>query len=268
VELRGAVAIVTGGAAGLGEFIVRRLVAEGALVVAVDVDEGALAAREVGSEVAGVADRGGERAARELGSRVEFVRGDVRVGADVERVIAFAVERFGGLDVLVNNAGGVSRGAQWPDASSLEWRATLDLNLTGPMLATQLALEPMRARGGGAVVNIASSAGLGLAPYDSPEYGAAKAGLIRFTASVASLRESMGVRVNCIAPHWIGLERAHEELAAMSADERAAAPPFVDPEAIADAVVWLVRDESLAGRVVEMRGGSDRRLLGTGTEER
>jgi NAD(P)-dependent dehydrogenase (short-subunit alcohol dehydrogenase family) len=249
VELRGAVAIVTGGAAGLGEFVVRRLVGEGALVVALDVEEGALAAREPDS-------------------RGEFVRGDVRVGADVERAIAFAVERFGGLDVLVNNAGGVSRGAQWPDASSLEWRATLDLNLTGPMLATQLALEPMRARGGGAVVNIASSAGLGLAPYDSPEYGAAKAGLIRFTASVASLRESMGVRVNSIAPHWIGLERAHEELAAMSADERAAAPPFVDPEAIAEAVVWLVRDESLAGRVVEMRGGSDRRLLGTGAEER
>jgi NAD(P)-dependent dehydrogenase (short-subunit alcohol dehydrogenase family) len=241
VELRGAVAIVTGGAAGLGEFIVRRLVGEGALVVALDVEEGAWAARE--------------------DEPVAFVRGDVRVGADVERVIAFAVERFGGLDVLVNNAGGISRGAQWPDASALEWRATLDLNLTGPMLATQLALEPMRARGGGAVVNIASSAGLGLAPYDSPEYGAAKAGLIRFTASVASLRESMGVRVNCIAPHWIGLERAHEELAAMSDAERAAAPPFVEPSAIADAVVWLVRDESLAGRVVEMRGGSDRRLL-------
>jgi NAD(P)-dependent dehydrogenase (short-subunit alcohol dehydrogenase family) len=246
VELRGAVAIVTGGAAGLGEFIVRRLVAEGALVVAVDLDEGALAAREVGSSVA-------------------FVRGDVRVGADVEHVIAFAVERFGGLDVLVNNAGGVSRGAQWPDASALEWRATFDLNLTGPMLATQLALEPMRAQGGGAVVNIASSAGIEWTPYDSPEYGAAKAGLVRFTTCVGALP---GVRVNCIAPHWIGLERAHGELAAMSDTERATAPPFVEPEAIADAVVWLVRDESLSGQVVEMPGGSERRLLGTGNERR
>ncbi|HMI69355.1 MAG TPA: SDR family oxidoreductase [Solirubrobacteraceae bacterium] len=246
MELRGAVAIVTGGAAGLGEFIVRRLVGEGALVVALDVEEGALAAREVGSSVA-------------------FVRGDVRVGADVEHVIAFAVERFGGLDVLVNNAGGISRGAQWPDASSLEWRATLDLNLTGPMLATQLALEPMRARGGGAVVNIASSAGIEWTPYDSPEYGAAKAGLVRFTTCVGALP---GVRVNCIAPHWIGLERAHGELAAMSDTERATAPPFVEPEAIADAVVWLVRDESLSGQVVEMPGGSERRLLGTGNERR
>lgn len=104
--------------------------------------------------------------------------------------------------------------------------------------------------------------------YDSPEYGAAKAGLIRVTASVVGLRESVGVRVNCVAPHWIGLERAHAELAAMSPDERAAAPPFVDPEEIAEVVVWLVRDDSLAGRVVEMRGGSDRRLLETGNEER
>jgi NAD(P)-dependent dehydrogenase (short-subunit alcohol dehydrogenase family) len=248
VELRGAVAIVTGGAAGLGLFVVRRLASDGASVVAMDLDEGALATRE--------------------GESVAFVRGDARVGADLERVVAFAVERFGGLDVLVNNAGGVSRGAQWPSASALEWGATISLNLVGPMLATQLALEPMRARGGGAVVNIASSAGLGLEPYDSPEYGAAKAGLIRFTSSVASLRDEFGVRVNCIAPHWIGLERAHAELAAMSPSQRAAAPPFVEPSAIADAVVWLVRDESLAGRVVEMRGGSDRRLLETGSEER
>jgi NAD(P)-dependent dehydrogenase (short-subunit alcohol dehydrogenase family) len=248
VDLAGRVAIVTGGAAGLGLFVVRRLVQEGTSVVALDVDEGALAARE--------------------DEPVAFVRGDVRVGADLERVVAFAVERFGGLDVLVNNAGGVSRGEQWPLASALEWRATLELNLGGPMLATQLALEPMRARGGGAVVNIASSAGIEWTPYDSPEYGAAKAGLVRFTTSVASLRESIGVRVNCIAPHWIGLERAHEELAAMSPAERAAAPPLVEPSAIAEAVVWLVRDESLSGQVVEMPGGSERRLLGTGNEGR
>jgi NAD(P)-dependent dehydrogenase (short-subunit alcohol dehydrogenase family) len=207
----------------------------------------------------------GAWAAREEGSPVAWVRADVRVGADVERVVAFAVDRFGGLDILVNNAGGVSRGEQWPSASGLEWRATLELNLVAPMLLTQLALEPMRARGGGAVVNIASSAGIEWTPYDSPEYGAAKAGLVRFTTCVGALP---GVRVNCIVPGWIGLERAHDELAAMSDAERAAAPPFVDPSAIADAVVWLVRDESLSGCVVELPGGSERRMLGAGNEER
>jgi NAD(P)-dependent dehydrogenase (short-subunit alcohol dehydrogenase family) len=232
VELRGAVALVTGGAAGLGRVIVGRLVAGGAEVVVADVEEGG----------------------------PTFVRCDVRVAGDVERAIDVACARHGGLDLLVNNAGGVGA-ANYPEASADSWRAILDLNLTGPMLATQLALEPMRARGGGAVVNIASSAGLGLAPYDSPEYGAAKAGLIRLTSTLASLHERMNVRVNCIAPHWIGLERAHAELAAMSPAERAAAPPFVDPEKIAETVVDLACDESLAGRVVEMRGGQPGRML-------
>lgn len=206
----------------------------------------------------------GSSAGREEDSRVAFLRCDVRVAADAERLVGFAVSSFGSLDLVVNNAGGVSRGAQWPEASPSEWGATLDLNLRGPMLLTQLALEPMRERGGGAVVNIASAAGLGWDPYDSPEYEAAKAGLIRFTASVAGLAEAMGVRVNCIAPHWIGLERAHAELAAMSPADRARAPAFVEPEAVADAVVWLAGSASLAGVVVEMPGGSERRVLGTG----
>jgi NAD(P)-dependent dehydrogenase (short-subunit alcohol dehydrogenase family) len=232
VELRGAVALVTGGAAGLGLVIASRLSSAGATVVIADIEEGGH----------------------------ESVRCDVRVPADVERTIDAVCSRYGGLDVLINNAGGVGS-ADFPEASADSWRAILDLNLTGPMLATQLALEPMRARGGGAVVNVASSAGLGLAPYDSPEYGAAKAGLIRFTSTLAELRETANVRVNCVVPDWIGLDRAHEELAAMSPADRAAAPPFVDPSAIADVVADLACDESLAGRVVVMRGGEPAQLL-------
>jgi NAD(P)-dependent dehydrogenase (short-subunit alcohol dehydrogenase family) len=245
VELAGRVAVVTGGAGGLGSYVVSALEDAGASVVVADVEPGALAAREDGSTA--------------------FCRTDIRVAADVERMVAFAVDRFGGLDVLVNNAGGVSRGAQWPLASAFEWRATLELNLLGPMLATQLALKPMRARGGGAVVNIASSAGVEWTPYSSPEYGAAKAGLVRFTTACGDLP---GVRVNCIVPGWIGLPRAYEELAAMDSAERAAAGPFVEPSAIADAVVWLVASEGLSGVVVEMPGGSERRFLGTGNEEK
>jgi NAD(P)-dependent dehydrogenase (short-subunit alcohol dehydrogenase family) len=244
VELRGRVAIVTGGAAGLGLAVARRLAAEGVTIVVADIDEGA-----------------GARIAAELGARGGFVRADVRVGGDLERMVAFACDRFGGLDVLVNNAGGVGA-ANFPEAGPLEWRATLDLNLTAPMLATQLALEPMRLRGGGAVVNIASSAGLGLEQYDSPEYGAAKAGLIRFSTTLAGLREAMNVRVNCVVPDWIGTDRARAELAAMSPAERAAAPPLLDPDDIARQVIALARDESAAGRVMVMRGGEPPRLLG------
>src|SRR5262245_24598855 len=113
---------------------------------------------------------------REIGSDCSFVRADMRRSGDVERAVEHTLSLHGRLDVLVNCAGGWGA-ANFPAASADEWQATLFLNLGAPMLATQLALDALRAGGGGAVVNIASSAGLGLAPYDSPEYGAAKAGL-------------------------------------------------------------------------------------------
>jgi NAD(P)-dependent dehydrogenase (short-subunit alcohol dehydrogenase family) len=105
----------------------------------------------------------------------------------------------------------------------------------------------MRRQGGGAVVNIASSAGLGTEPYVSPEYGAAKAGLIRFTSTLGDLP---GVRVNCVAPGWILTERAEEELARMSPDERAAAPTPIPLDTVADAVIELIRDDARSGQLV------------------
>jgi NAD(P)-dependent dehydrogenase (short-subunit alcohol dehydrogenase family) len=129
------------------------------------------------------------------------------------------------------------------------------------MLATQLALEPMHRAGGGAVVNVASTAGIDFGPYVSPEYGAAKAGLIRFTASVAELRERMNVRVNCVVPDWIATERALHELEQMTPAERAAAPTPRPPEEIADAVVEFVRNDDHAGRVLVMWPDEAPRLL-------
>ena len=243
MELQGRVAIVTGGAAGAGQVMVRRLADEDATVVVADVDDAA-----------------GRRALDTLGA-ASFVRTDVRVDGDVEHMVGFAEERHGGVDILVNNAGGWGPTPNYPFASPLQWGSTLDLNLRAPMLATQLVLEPMRRRGGGAVVNIASTGGLGLAPYESPEYGAAKAGLIRFTACMAYAREETGVRVNCVVPDWIATDRALGELAAMTPEARAAEAPLVDPNELADAVVELVRDESLVGRVVLLPRGEPRRLL-------
>jgi NAD(P)-dependent dehydrogenase (short-subunit alcohol dehydrogenase family) len=209
--------------------------------------------------VTGAAAGTGRVLAERLGAE-----GAAIVVADVEHMVAFALERLGGLAILVNNAGGGGDiEPHYPEASPAQWGAWLELNLRGAMLATQLALEPMRASGGGAVINIASSAGLGFEPYVSPEYGAAKAGLIRFTSSLATLRERMGVRVNCVVPDWIATERAQEQLARMSPEERAAAPRQVEPGEVADAVVRLARDEALAGRVIVIWGGEAARLLDT-----
>src|SRR3954468_9419240 len=127
MEVRGAVAIVTGAAAGAGRAIASRLAADGASVVVADLDE-----------------RAGCQATREMGPNAAFFRADVRVAADVSRMVAFASDRFGALEILVNNAGGGGHvEPHFPRASPLEWGATLDLNLRGAMLATQVALEPM-----------------------------------------------------------------------------------------------------------------------------
>jgi NAD(P)-dependent dehydrogenase (short-subunit alcohol dehydrogenase family) len=136
------------------------------------------------------------------GGRAAFVRADVRVGDDIRGMAAFAEQTFGGLDILVNNAGNTWR-PHFPDCPPEHWEAALDLNLRGPMIAIQVAMEAMRRRGGGSVVNISSVAGLGCGPHDSPEYAAAKAGLIRLTATLAPLAETQNVRVNCVVPHWI-----------------------------------------------------------------
>jgi NAD(P)-dependent dehydrogenase (short-subunit alcohol dehydrogenase family) len=104
-------------------------------------------------------------------------------------------------------------------------------------------------------VNIASTAGIASDAYASPEYGAAKAGLIRFTTSLADLRERMGVRVNCVVPDWIATERGRAELARLTPAERARASKQVPMEEIADTVVELVRADDVAGRVVVLRGG-------------
>jgi NAD(P)-dependent dehydrogenase (short-subunit alcohol dehydrogenase family) len=247
VDLQGRVAIVTGAAAGAGLTMAQRLAGEGVTVVIADVDDRA------GHAAVGAIGEGGGAAS--------FVRADVRVTGDVEHMVGVAEERHGGVDILVNNAGGWGPTANYPYASALQWGSALDLNLRAPMLATQLVLEPMRRRGGGAVVNVASTGGLGLAPYESPEYGAAKAGLIRFTACMAYAREDTGVRVNCVVPDWIATDRALGELAAMTPEQRAAEAPLIDPDDLADAIVELVRDESLAGRVMLLPRGEPRRLL-------
>jgi 3-oxoacyl-[acyl-carrier protein] reductase len=135
-----------------------------------------------------------------------------------------------------------------------EWRGTLALDLETPMLATQLCLEPMRDAGGGAVVNVSSVAGLDRSAYGSPEYAAAKAGLIRFTTSVSDLAETHGVRVSCVVPHWIGLPRAHDEWAALTPAERDASIGLVPPQDVVDMVLGLLDDPSSAGKVVELRG--------------
>jgi NAD(P)-dependent dehydrogenase (short-subunit alcohol dehydrogenase family) len=224
VELDGKVAIVTGAAAGIGRAVATALAAERAQVVLADVDSDA-----------------GSRASRELGGR--FVQTDVLVDDDLRRLIT----GVDGLAILVNNAGGAPP-PHYPEAPLEHWSRVLELNLRSVMAATQLALEAMG--GGGAIVNVASMAGYGLFPHDAPEYAAAKAGLMRLTGALSPLAEVRGVRVNCICPDWVDTPAVHCSLAGMSDEERAQVPELVSAEEIASLVLELIRDDSLAGRVM------------------
>ncbi|MGR6320575.1 SDR family NAD(P)-dependent oxidoreductase [Micromonospora soli] len=247
MDIRDRVAIVTGAGAGTGRVIAEHLAGFGAVVVATDVDkESAMTVSD------GI---------RKNGGRSSFVAADLLDDAGLDAIVLCA-QRLSGPHILVNNAGGWGNAEQaFPDATPDQWRAVLELNLGAPMALTQRCLPPMARLGGGAVVNIASSAGRGGGPYASPEYGAAKAGLIRFTTSLADLPTTHNVRVNCVVPNWIGLDRAYAQLAAMTAAQRAEAPPLIPPEDVAAAVTDFMVDESLTGRVAILEGGQPRTLL-------
>jgi NAD(P)-dependent dehydrogenase (short-subunit alcohol dehydrogenase family) len=233
--------IVTGGGSGLGRYLALGLADADTSVIVADVDPAAAA------ETAGLV--------RERGVAARAVECDVRDERQAYELIRHAAAT-GGPHVLIKNAGGWTPGEQYPAATADAWTATVRLNLLAPMLLTQLALEPMRSAGGGAVVNIASSAALGDDAYSSPEYGAAKAGLIRFTSSAAGLADTHGVRVSCVVPGWIGLDRAHAELAALPEAERAATPPLVPPDRIVAVVLGLIRT-GRPGTIVEMLRGDE-----------
>ena len=184
-ELAGKVAIVTGGAGGIGRAIVERFVAEGARVVIADIDEGR-----------------GEELASELGDAVAFQRTDVSSADDVQAAVDLAVEQFGGLDVMFNNAGVGSKFDRLLDNDLADFDTVIGIDLKGVMVGTQRAARHMAQHGGGAIVNTTSIAAIngGAGPI---VYRTAKAAVIHFNKSAAIDLAAHNIRVNCIAPGHI-----------------------------------------------------------------
>jgi NAD(P)-dependent dehydrogenase (short-subunit alcohol dehydrogenase family) len=185
---------------------------------------------------------------------------------DVEAMLDFAVRDLGRLDLVVNNAGGYSEPC-FPDASVEHWTTALDLNLRSVMAATHFAIRVMRHRGGGAVVNIASSAALGIDVHASPEYAAAKAAVVRFTTTLADLA-SVGIRVNCVCPHTVATKAVKRRVRALQSGG-AELPPdlrgeLLTPNEVADAVIEVATDDACAGRVVLLHGGRAPAFLSPG----
>ena len=242
-RLVGKVAIITGAASGIGRATMTKLVAEGASVVCADIDE----------------ERGRE-AVDALGDAARFVRCDVGVLADVEATVTFAVETFGGLDIVHNNAVW-SGGGPVHQISPEDWDKSMRVMLTGVFYGCRAAIPELVKRGGGSIVNTASVEAFGGEIYASP-YSTAKAGVVNFTRSVAIEYGRLGVRANAICPGNIetplferfldAVPNTREQVANLSAIGR-----ILRPEEIANVVAFLCSDEASAitGAALLIDGG-------------
>ena len=182
-DLEGKAALITGGGSGIGRATAIALAGAGAAVVIADVDE------------AGA--RGTARLVEEARGRAAFVRTDVSRWEEIERMVAFSEETFGGLDILHNNAGINAGWPRFPDAPRERWDRTVAVNLWAVIAGTDAAVPALRRRGGGVIVNTASLAGL-IAYLPDPIYAAAKHGVVGFSRSLTYLLAEAGVRVNCV----------------------------------------------------------------------
>lgn len=251
-RLEGKVAVVTGAASGIGLATVERLVAEGACVVAGDIQ-----------------DEKGEMLARRFSETVRYRRCDVTREAEIQALMDLAPEAFGGLDIVFNNAGAGGTMATLEELTAEGFRSTIDLLVTSVVLGAKHAIPHLKARGGGAIVNTASIAGLqaGAGPI---AYSIAKAGVIQFTKVAAAQLAQHKIRVTAICPGLIatsifgsglGLPVAvADQMAALIAERAGPMQPLGRPgrpEDIAAAVAFLGSDDGsfITGTHIVIDGG-------------
>jgi NAD(P)-dependent dehydrogenase (short-subunit alcohol dehydrogenase family) len=234
-RLDGKVAIVTGGAGGIGSATLRRFAEEGAAVVCADLDE-----EGAGRVVRDIETRGG---------RAAFARTDVGVLADLEAAVGLAVSRFGGLDVIHNNA--VWTGGGYVHEIDPEiWDRSMQVSLTGVFYGMRAAIPALLERGGGSIITTSSVEGFYGEIMAAP-YATVKAGVINLTRTVALEYGRRGIRANCICPGAVETPlldlmlsitpKTRAELAADHAFGRC-----LRPEEIANVALFLASDESSA----------------------
>jgi NAD(P)-dependent dehydrogenase (short-subunit alcohol dehydrogenase family) len=236
-SLAGKVAIVTGAANGIGRSIATRFVAEGARVVIADVDVT------------------GDAVAAQLGPHATFSKTDVSDVGQVQAMVDLTVEHFGGLHVLCNNAGVSGSLRRFLDDDLRDFERVVAVDLYGVMACSRSAARHMVAHGGGAIVNIASGAGVtpgvGMLPYR-----AAKAGVAQFTRCLAVELGEYGVRANCIAPANIATDiNAAFDKAAVTRLQPL--PHRGSAEDVAEAALYLASDRAahVTGTVLSVDGG-------------
>lgn len=252
MKLRGKVAIITGGGSGIGRVTAILFAKEGAKVVVADIDP------ERGQETV--------RMIREAGGESMFIRTDVTKAADAERMVKEAVKKYGGLDILHNNAGFwlVGKVDRVTEITEEDWNRIIDVNLKGVFLCSKYAIPEMIKNGGGVIINTASEAGVVGCP-DSAAYCAAKGGVVLLTKEMALDYAPYNIRVNCICPANILTPLMERYIATLESPEQTARAiaevmplgRFGRPEDVAYAALYLASDESafITGAVLMVDGG-------------
>lgn len=243
-RLEGKVAVVTGAGSGFGEGIARRFAEEGASVVVADIN----------GEAA-------ERVAADIGPAARAVRADVTVMADVQGMCA-AAQAFGGLDVLVNNAGYTHRNGSMLDIDEEMFDRILAVNAKAIYLAALVAVPMMRARGGGSIINTASTAGLRPRP-GLTWYNASKGWAITASKSMAVELAPDNIRVNALCPVAGETGMLHLFMGEDTPEKRAQFQASIPlgrlsrPDDMAGAALWLASDEAafITGVALEVDGG-------------
>ena len=241
IDLHGGVALVTGGAQGIGLAVARRLKASGAGLALIDRD-----AVLTGQAAAG------------LGADVLALSGDVRDEAAMSVAVAAAATALGPVSILVNSAGIAGRNAAVEDYPLADWREVIDINLTGTFVVNKAVVPAMKATGHGRIVNIASIAGKEGNP-NAAAYSASKAGVIALTKSLGKELAGHDIAVNCITPA-AARTRIFDQMTQEHISYMLAKIPrnrFVDVDEIAAMVAWLVSRENsfTTGAVFDLSGG-------------
>jgi 2-deoxy-D-gluconate 3-dehydrogenase len=242
-SLAGRVAIVTGGNRGIGFAIADALAKAGAAIV--------IAARD---------EEAGERAAGQIGSNAAFIATDVTDQKSCHAMVRAAESRFGRLDILVNNAG-IMRAARAEATSLADWRAVLDINLTGAFLCAQAAYPAMRRQQGGKIINMASLAAI-FGTAAGAAYASSKGGIVQLTKSLAVSWGPDNIQVNALLPGYIESEmtrQAEAERPGAFDAKRARTPAgrIGRPEDIAGAAIFLAGSASgfITGASIPIDGG-------------
>jgi 3-oxoacyl-[acyl-carrier protein] reductase len=243
MELKNKVALVTGGAQGIGRTISEELALAGAHVVLGDVNlEGAQAKAE---------------AINNSGGSASAVKIDVSNATEVREAFDFIMKNKKPVDIVVNNAG-ITRDGLMVRMKESDWDLVLDINLKGSFLCSQQAAKQMMKQKSGAIVNIASIVGV-MGNFGQANYSASKAGVIGLTKTLAREVASRGIRVNAIAPGFIDTEmtRVLDEEVRQKLIEQIPLARLGLPEDVARCVNFLVSDKSsyVTGQVINLNGG-------------